>query len=224
MRLREWVSGLIARDLAALMTLAEAKGLSGRARGIAYRLAEALGTLRRSTVTDLAGSLSRADRQALGRLGVRIGRVALFVPAMQRARAAGLLDLLWRVHRGSEGEPLAAGPQTLALDLAISADRYAASGYLVAGPLALRAPALERLADAAAGLAEQGPFIPTLHLARLAGCHLDDLSAVLTDIGYDANDTATGMQMTRSRPKPLRRARARPGSPFAKLATLKAGL
>ena len=223
-RLREWVSGLIARDLAALMTLAEAKGLSGRARGIAYRLAEALGTLRRSAVADLAGSLSRADRQALARLGVRIGRVSLFVPAVQKAHAAGLLDLLWRVHRGSGGRPLAAGPQTLALDPTVSADRYAASGYLVAGPLALRAPALERLADAAAGLAEQGPFVPTLHLARLAGCHLDDVPAVLTDIGYRATDTETGMQITRSRPKALRRTRARPGSPFAKLAALKAGL
>ncbi len=224
MRLREWNSGLIARDLAPLVALAGANGLSGRARGIAYRLAEALGTLRRSAVADLAGSLSRADRQALGRLGVRIGRVSLFVPAMQKARAAGLLDLLWRVHRGNDGEPLATGRQTLALDPAIPADRYAASGYLVAGPLALRAPALERLADAAAGLAEQGPFVPTLHLARLAGCHLDDVSAVLTDIGYEATDTATGMQMTRSRPKPLRRVRARPGSPFAKLAAFKAGL
>ncbi len=225
MRLRDWVSGLVARELALLTALAAAPGLSGRARGIAYRLAEALGTLRRSAAADLAGSLPRADRQALGRLGVRVGRVSLFVPAMQKARPAGLLDLLWRIHRDRGGAPLpAAGRQALPLDPAIPADRYAASGYLVAGPLALRAPALERLADAAAGLAEQGPFVPTLHLARLAGCRLDDLPAVLADIGYEATDTATGMQLARRRPKPLRRAPARPGSPFAKLAALKAGL
>ena len=87
-RLREWVEGMVANDLAPLVALARAEGLSGHTRGIAYRLAEALGTLRREAVADLARSLSRADRQALGRLGVRIGRVALFVPAVQKSRIA----------------------------------------------------------------------------------------------------------------------------------------
>ncbi len=223
-RLRDWIEGLIARDLAPLAALARAEGLSGRARGIAYRLAEALGTLRRDAVTDLARSLSRADRQALGRMGVRIGRIALFVPAMQKSRASGLLDLLWRIHRESGGEPLATNRQVLPLDPAVPGERYAAAGYLVAGPLALRAAVLERLADAAAGLADQGPFVPTLQLARLAGCRLDDLPAILTDIGYEARDSGTGMQMTRSRPRQSRRIRPRPGSPFAKLAELKVGL
>ena len=223
-RLREWIDGLVAGELAPLAALARAEGLSGHARGIAYRLAEALGTVRRQAVSDLARSLSRAERQALGRLGVRIGRVALFVPAMQKNRAAGLLDLLWRIHRKSDGEPLAAARPVLPLDPAVPAARYAAAGYLVAGPLALRASVVERLADAAAGLAEQGPFVPTLQLARLTGCRLDDLPAVLTDIGYEARDSATGMQMTRSRPRPPRRIRARSGSPFAKLAELKVGL
>lgn len=223
-RLREWAAGLIAHDLAPLAALARPEGLSGRARGIAYRIAEALGTLRRDAVADLARSLSQADRRALGRLGVRIGRVALFVPAMQKPRPAGLLDLLWRIYRNAGGEPLTAGRQILSLDPAIPAARYAAAGYVVAGPLALRAPVLERLADAAAGLAEQGPFVPTLQLARVSGCRLDDLPAVLSDIGYEASDSATGMQMTRSRSRPLRRIRARPGSPFAKLASLKVGL
>ncbi len=223
-RVREWVSGTIARDLAPLTALAAADGLSARPRGIAYRLAEALGTLKRDEVADLTVALSRADRQALGRLGVRVGRVSLFVPAMQKARPAGLLDLLWRIHRNAKGDPLAAARQTLPFDPAVSPARYAASGYLVAGPLAIRPAALERLADAAAGFAQQGPFVPTLHLARLVGCRLNDLPAVLADIGYEASDTATGLQLTRSRPKRARRARVRPCSPFAKLAELKAGL
>ena len=223
-RLREWLSGTIAGDLAPLTALAAAEGLSGRARGIAYRLAEALGTLRRVGVADLAGSLARADRQALGRLGVRVGRVALFVPAMLKARPAGLLDLLWRIHDGTDAEPLTAGRPALPLDPDVPPARYAAAGYLVAGPLAVRAPALERLADAAGCLAEQGPFVPTLNLARLAGCRLDDLPAVLADIGFETRDTATGAQLTRSRRRPARRTQAPPGSPFAKLAELKAGL
>ena len=223
-RLREWVAGLVAGELAPLAALAGTEGLSGRARGMAYRLAEALGTLRREAISDLVGSLKRADRQALGRLGVRIGRVAVYLPAVQKARPAGLLDLLWRIHRNGGGEPLAANRQVLPLDAAIPAARYAAAGYLVAGPLALRAPVLEHLAVAAAGLAEQGPFIPTLQLARLTGCRLDDLAAVLEDIGFEASDTATGIQLTRRRSRPPRRIQARPGSPFAKLATLKVGL
>ena len=223
-RLREWVAGLVAGDLAPLAALAGTEGLSGRARGMAYRLTEALGTLRREAVADLVGPLKRADRQALGRLGVRIGRVAVYLPAMHKARPAGLLDLLWRIHRNGGGEPLAANRQVLPLDAAILAARYAAAGYLVAGPLALRAPVLERLAETAACLAEQGPFIPTLQLARLTGCRLDDLAAVLEDIGFEANDTATGIQMTRRRSRPPRRIQARPGSPFAKLAALKVGL
>ncbi len=223
-RVREWVSNAVARDLAPLVALAAADSLPARVRGIAYRLAEALGTLRRDAISDLSGALSRADRQALARLGVRIGRVSLFMPAMHKARPAGLLDLLWRIHRNVEGVPLPATRQALPLDPAVPPARYAAAGYLVAGPLALRPMALERLADAAAGLAQQGPFVPTLHLARLVGCRLDDLPAVLADIGYEISDTATGMQLTRSRPGRTPRSRVRPCSPFAKLAELKVGL
>ncbi len=222
-RIGEWLAGRLQRDLAPLLALARADGLSSRARGVAYRLAEALGTMPREALADLAGSLTRADRQALARLGVRIGRVAVFLPAMHKARPAGLLDLLWQVHEGEIGQPLATARQRLARDPGAPAARYAAAGYLVAGALALRPAALERLAEAAAALARQGPFVPTQQLARLAGCDLDALPAVLCAIGFEARESCTGAEMVsrQKRPAPRRRPAAASGSPFAMLRTLR---
>ncbi len=222
-RLREWQAGPMLRDLSPLSSLARAEGLSGRVRGIAYRLAEALGTLRRDSVPELARSLARTDRQMLARLGVRIGRIAIFMPAMHKRRPAELLELLWRIHCGSGDTPLAAGRQTLLRDPAVPAGRYAAAGYLLAGPLALRAPALERLAEAAGALAAQGPFVPTLQLAQSIGCRLDDLPAILAAIGFEESESESGLQITRRRNRRQRPSRSRPESPFAKLERLKAG-
>ena len=70
--------------------------------------------------------------------------------------------------RGCSGASMPAGrrrpcrtrrPPSLLRDPALPAEFYHAVGYRLAGPLAIRADALERLSQAARRLAEQGPFL-----------------------------------------------------------------
>ena len=51
-----------------------APGLAGAGRGIAFRLVEQFGTMRRAEAESLIEDLGQADRRALARLGVRFGR------------------------------------------------------------------------------------------------------------------------------------------------------
>ena len=89
-RLERWVESWIDRRLGPLMALARAArepGLGGPGRGIAFRLVEHLGSLRRDEAGSLVEALGEGDRRALTRLGVRFGVIHLFVPELLRPAA-----------------------------------------------------------------------------------------------------------------------------------------
>jgi ATP-dependent RNA helicase SUPV3L1/SUV3 len=73
---------------------------AGTARGLAFALAEGLGAVTRRSVAKQVTALSPSDRHELGRLGVSIGRLAVFLPALQRADAMRLRARLFAVRRG----------------------------------------------------------------------------------------------------------------------------
>ena len=102
-------------------------------------------------------------------------------------------------------------------------------GYRLAGPLAIRADALERLSQAARRLADQGPFLPVEALRQLVQCEAAALPAVIAALGYRSEEEgelrfhaperkATGRSGKRRRgPRPQQQ----PDSPFAALRDLK---
>ena len=57
-------------------------------RGLAFALVEGLGAVSRRTVAPQITALTPDDRKALARLGVTVGRLSLFLPALQRPQAA----------------------------------------------------------------------------------------------------------------------------------------
>ena len=244
-RLTAWLERHLRAKLGPLFALSEAE-LSGTARGLAFRLVEALGTLPRRSAADQIQLLTKAERKSLTALGVRLGSASLFLPAQMKPRSARLRALLWSTGRGLPMPSLPA-PEAIAFrasgegreaqgesfHLAMGFRRFARRGQVVA----IRADGLERIAGEARKLAAQGAFLATPALKRLAGCDEAGLAVVLEALGYQVEQDANGMSFQprdgngkRSATKSRKRgagsrakSKSRPDSPFAKLGQLKIG-
>jgi ATP-dependent RNA helicase SUPV3L1/SUV3 len=222
-RLADVVRELIRRPLAPLFKLAEAD-LDGASRGLAYRLAESLGTLPWASIDGQAATLDKPARKRLAQLGVRLGTEVVYLAPMLNARAAEMAALLWAVRAGASlPAPTVRGTSPVR-DTGIADALYEAMGYRVLGPRALRADRVERLAMAARRLGRQGPFGSVPELAQTAGCRKDELAGVLAALGYRAVVDASGVTFhARRRPQPKKPAppAASADSPFAKLGALR---
>jgi len=235
-RLTVWLQRHLRHSLQPLYRAAEAP-LAGPARGLVFQLVEALGTLPREAVQAQIASLTRADRQALAKLGLRLGQASVFLPALLRARSTRLRALLWGLHRGKPPAPLPAGQSArYEADAVPDAGFLQAAGYRLiqrrGRTLALRADLLERLANEARKLAVQGGFAATPALQGLARCDEEELAAVLASLGYRAERDEAGLSFQprgaangkrAKKPRRKRRPPAAPSdSPFAQLRSLKA--
>jgi ATP-dependent RNA helicase SUPV3L1/SUV3 len=218
-RLKRWLAGEVAAGLAPLDRLARAP-LQGPARGIAFQLVEALGAVRREDVGDLVDTLSRKDRGALARLGVRLGHSFVFVARLAGPRALGLRALLWALAAGAAlpselppagrvSLPVNGTPEGLAL----------AMGYVPAGGRIIRADRLEALAAAAAREGAGGTLKAAPRLAGLVAVPAGELPAALAAVGWlPLAGAADAGVFTR---QPRRRSAAPAGhSPFARLKAL----
>jgi ATP-dependent RNA helicase SUPV3L1/SUV3 len=247
-RLTAWLVGHVADRLAPLVRLDEAK-LSGPARGLAYQLVEALGTLARSRALDQARALGRIERGRLRELGVRLGFATLFLPALLKPAAVRLRALLWTTWQGGAPPAPAPGPGlvTVSVSGAVPDGFYEAVGYPVVDGRAVRADILERLGLALHTGARKGPVPLTPDLMSLAGLGAEETTRLVVGLGYRAVAAADGIQFVpgrraqspqsrgngtaneaaKRRPGRGRKARrsrkADPGSPFAKLRELGIG-
>jgi ATP-dependent RNA helicase SUPV3L1/SUV3 len=221
-RLAAFVAAHLRSKLAALFQ-ARAAQLSGASRGLAFQLGEALGALPAAPASPLVAALAASDRKRLSLLGVRFGVESIYIEPLLKAAAVELRGLLWAL---SSGQPVPQIPKgtAVARNPAITASAYAAMGYRVLGNRVLRLDRVERVAARARALARQGAFEALPELASLAGCARDDLSGVLTDLGYRAvllDGQVVGFRPARRGAPRRRRDIALPAdSPFAKLQEL----
>jgi len=224
-RIAVWVEGAIARGFKPLFAVRDA-ALAGAARGLAFQLGEALGSLPRAKAERQIAALSKSDRETLRRLGIIIGRESVFVRALLKPSAMALRARLWSVHHGVPAPLPPSGDVSVAVVKDAPRDSYEAIGYRPLGPVAVRLDMLERLAARAWALARSGPFAVDGELMALAGCTMADLGRVLAALGFKARATADGV---RYHPPRRRKGSARAGrvapasdaySPFAKLRDL----
>jgi ATP-dependent RNA helicase SUPV3L1/SUV3 len=182
-RVAAWLDSHVRDTLACLFALRDSAP-AGTARGIAFALAEGLGAVTRRSVARQVSGLGPEDRRELGRLGVNIGRLVVFLPALQHADAMRLRARLHAVRRGARAEPGPGGIPSAPNDESRSAEDYLACGYFPAGPRVIRLDRLERAAALTSRLSRGGPFLPPKELAGILGCRPDELPAILTAIGY----------------------------------------
>ncbi len=177
--------------------------LAGPARGLVFQLWESLGSLARPDCeTEIAG-LCDADRKALGRLGIRIGRHAVYLPQLLKPAAVQTRALLWAASEGMDARPsVPAGAVSMPLNSALPDSFYAAIGYRAfrdgnGGGRAVRVDMVEKLAAGARKLSRQGAFLATATLTALAGCGARDLVPVLEGLGFAAEPDQMGVTFRR---------------------------
>ncbi|MBK8907965.1 MAG: disulfide oxidoreductase [Rhodospirillales bacterium] len=232
-RLADWLERYLEAHLALLFKVRRA-GLAGAAGGIAFQVTEALGSLARRQVATQIAALSRDDRKALARIGIKIGRESVHVPRLLKPQAIALRGLLWATHHGVDLPALPPpGRVTVAMQDGTPPAFYGAIGYLPLGRAAVRVDMAERAAARANALARGGDFEATQELCGLLGCGAEDLIGILAALGYEpreGSDSTVFRRAPRRQPQATakqgnakrerRSARPEAHSPFAKLRRL----
>ncbi len=207
-RCQDWVTQAVAERLKPLVEIGAAEDIDGLGRGIAFRLRENLGVLRREEVAQELKSLDQTARAQLRRYGVRFGAFNIFFPVLLKPAAADLLLTLWCLKYGKERgldpanppEPPRPGLTSAIVTEGVPAEFYRAYGFHVCGPRAVRIDMLERLADLIRpllgwrakeagdtppkGATGDGGFTVVPEMMSILGCSTEELGQVLTALGF----------------------------------------
>jgi ATP-dependent RNA helicase SUPV3L1/SUV3 len=211
-RLNAWITELIAERLKPLIEIANAKDILGLARGIAFRLTENFGVLRRESVTEEIRSLDQPARAQLRKYGVRFGAFNIYFPTILKPASTELALLLWTLKSGAahgldlatSPEPPRAGLTSLPASAGTLDEYYRVTGFHLCGPRAVRIDMLERLADLIRvlvswradpanpalppkGATGDGGFKATPDMMSILGCSAEELGNVLRALGFWAD-------------------------------------
>ena len=207
-RLEQWLVDLVGERLKPLVELKGAEDITGLARGIAFRMVESFGSLKREIVADEMKQLDQPSRAQLRKYGVRFGAFNIFLPLLLKPAAAELTLTLWTLKHaqtaGLDAEKLPDPPRAGLTSSPAAATTpevfYRAVGYHLCGPRAIRMDILERLADLIRpllawraseagqmppkGSSGDGGFIVTPEMMSILGCSSDELGNVLKALGF----------------------------------------
>lgn len=208
-RLTAWIAEIVGERLKPLVEIAAAKDIAGLARGIAFRLSENFGALRRDAVAEEMRALDQPARAQLRNYGVRFGAFNIYFPVLLKPAFAELAVVLWTLKHGvAHGVDIAAVPEpprpgltSLIVDKAVPEAFYRVTGFHVCGPRAVRIDMLERLADQIRplmawranpenpspppkGATGDGGFRATPEMMSILGCSAGELGNVLQALGF----------------------------------------
>ena len=230
-RLDTWIGEIVAERLKPLVEIKAAEDIAGLARGIAFRLVENFGIVKRDAIADEMRQLDQPSRAQLRKYGVRFGAFNIFLPPLLKPAPAELTLALWTLAKGTSAglaleqlpDPPRAGLTSVVVDPAVPEDFYRAAGYHGCGPRAIRVDMLERLADSIRpllawrpseanqtpprGSSGDGAFMVTPEMMSILGCSSAELGAVLSTLGFRSEQ--------RPAPKPRPQAATTPAVPPA---------
>ncbi|MEM1289487.1 MAG: helicase, partial [Pseudomonadota bacterium] len=192
-RLGKWLDGQVTTHLGSLKALRDGDGLEALARGIGFRLAEAMGNIDRREIADDVKALDQDARATLRKHGVRFGAYTVFVPHLLKPAPVNLLSLLWALANGGTDKPglrelpqlNASGRTSIPVDPAFDVDLYPICGFRVCGGRAVRFDILERLADIIRPLIAFRPSPPP----EASGEKSADLNSPNQTMGEDPSST-----------------------------------
>jgi len=226
-RLEAFVASEAVRRLAPLRRLeaAVAEGrIKGLARGVAYRLIEAGGTLDRSEVQGDVRALSQVERRALRGLGVRIGAFSIWAPGVLKPEARVLTQAL-AARETPDWRPPVDKPSLLPQPRP-SARALSAYGLRAVGRCAAPIESLEQLDELLRAGPKQGGGVLLSDQAREAlGWSAAEAEEILRGLGFIPTRKATSGEPVAWRRRGVRSDAAEPAaprahSPFAALAAL----
>ncbi|MFZ4120763.1 MAG: helicase-related protein [Caulobacterales bacterium] len=218
------------RPLTDLVRAQNDKDLSSAARGLAFRLLEGAGAVDRPGVEELLVGLTKSDRDIMRRIGVRVGRLTVFVPALAQGPASALWCQLRDLNQPGENPPWQP-PRTGSARRGAPArpwQDYAARGFRPIGEWIVAIDRLERFANGAFAAIDAKASVDPAALAKAAGLAESMGEPLLRAIGFrqaSSPDPAAERQWKGpKRSPPKHRATANPArsqsSPFAALSQL----
>ena len=198
----EWIQNYIAFNLKEILSLENTDNLSPGAKGIAFRLIEELGLIRRNKIENEIKILDQKSRQELRKMGVKIGKFSIFFPATVKPKATELLISLWinfseknynqndiKLIRENLPKP---GITSCALNQNISHEIYKVLGYLVIGKMVIRADILERLDKIIYNEIDKDSknksFLVSDEMISLLGCSRENMRLIIKDLGFIKNN------------------------------------
>lgn len=197
-KLADWLKEKIETSLPSLFKANEAE-VPGTARAIIYQLTEALGNMPRFKLDEQIGALSRDDRRALRKAGVRIGRSHVYLPGLLKPAAVATRGLLWVLQNKPKQTPVLPpeGRVSIPITPEMSRNFLHAVGYRTFKTIALRLDMLERISELAwAALEKERSFVAGPDFLSLAGCGHDEMDEILNFLGFH------GKMMKKPEPKP----------------------
>ena len=191
-RLEQWVDAQVGSNLRPLQRLASAAtdpASTAGVRALAAMLTDAGGAVSRKAMLGAIAHLEQADRQALHKLGVRLGPLDVFMPHLLKPSAQHWRAALLAV-RG--GQPMPSLPAAGAATLPAEADPGgAALAYRRLGRQWLRIDLADRLASHAHKVRSGGGEDPVdSALATSLGLGEEAIARLMTEVGFTrAGDT-----------------------------------
>jgi ATP-dependent RNA helicase SUPV3L1/SUV3 len=208
-RVEDWLARQIEERLKPIVELSRATDVTGLERGIAFRLKEGFGVLKREDVAEEIRSLDQNARAQLRRFGVRFGAFNIYFPLLLKPAAAELALALWALKHAREHgldpenlpEPPRPGLTSVVADATKPEAFYRAAGFHSCGPRTIRIDMLERLADLIRpltayrakdapsatppkGASGDGGFSITPEMMSILGCSAEELGLVLKALGF----------------------------------------
>jgi ATP-dependent RNA helicase SUPV3L1/SUV3 len=189
-RLGHWMDRKIAALFQPLIALRDDETLSGMARGIAFRLVEALGVLPRPEIAEEVKGLDQESRATLRKHGVRFGQHTVFLPLLLKPAPTRLRLVLWSLAEGFEVFPEAPPPGLVTVAAVPDAPHgyYPRAGYRLAGERAIRIDMLERLADMTRNLDARAGFEASPEMLSITGLSLEPFAKLMQGLGYAATE------------------------------------
>ena len=187
-RLQHFIDRKVAALFEPLLALSRDEALTGLARGVAFRMVEAMGVLPRDKVADDVKALDQDARGALRKHGIRFGQFTIFMPLLLKPAPTRLRLVLWSLSQGLQEFPQSPPPGLVTIPKMDGADdlTHTMAGYRAAGIRAIRIDMLERLADMLRTQDSRGGFEATPDMLSITGMTLEQFADLMQGLGYRA--------------------------------------
>ena len=185
-RAQHFIDRKVAALFEPLAAMSRDEGLTGLARGFAFRLVEAMGVIPREDVAEDVKALDQDSRAALRKHGVRFGQFTIFLPLLLKPAATRLRLVLWSLWSGLQEFPESPPPGLVTIPNLAEVPRthYTLSGYHPSGTRAIRIDMLERLADILRTKDSRAGFEATPDMLSITGMTLDQFIDLMAGLGY----------------------------------------
>ena len=162
------------------------EGLTGTARGIAFQVYEALGTLPSQSIAEMVKTLDEDGRRQLALHGIRLGVDMTYMADLLKPAQIDAKALLYSIyhHDFPEAGPPPAGRVAIDHIDGVSDAYWLATGYRRLGGRVMRVDMAERLSAVIRAAAREGKFQINEEMLSLAGATREQMVAMILDLNY----------------------------------------